>query len=117
MYESKYKAEQGGVCGITCNVNSAEPRDDTNPDDLAASENSLQFNFGWYLHPIAIDGKYPEYMRSQIDTKSARQGEPPINDNIICVTKPNHNRTTQNVQYYNMKINFLQIQQIGAFCS
>jgi len=74
LYESKYKAEQGGVCGITCNVNWAEPRDDTNPDDLAASENSLQFNFGWYLHPIAIDGKYPEYMRSQIDTKSARQG-------------------------------------------
>ena len=87
MYESKYKAEQGGVCGITCNVNWAEPRDDTNPDDLAASENSLQFNFGWYLHPIAIDGKYPEYMRSQIDTKSARQGKPPINQNIIYLMR------------------------------
>ena len=74
LYETKYKADQGGVCGITCNVNWAQPRDEANPDDLQASENNLQFNFGWYLHPIALDGKYPEYMRTQVDTKSAAQG-------------------------------------------
>jgi len=74
LYETKYKVEQGGVCGITCNVNWAQPRDEANQDDLQASENNLQFNFGWYLHPIALDGKYPEYMRTQVDTKSAEQG-------------------------------------------
>jgi len=74
LYESKYKETQGGVCGITCNVNWAEPRDPMNPDDVQASENSLQFGFGWFVHPIALDGKYPEYMRSQIDAKSAEQG-------------------------------------------
>ena len=75
MYESKYKEAQGGVCGITCNVNWAEPRDPSNPEDVQASDNSLQFGFGWFVHPIALDGKYPEYMRSQIDAKSAEQGK------------------------------------------
>ena len=74
LYETKYKADQGGVCGITCNVNWAQPRDESNADDQQASENNLQFNFGWFLHPIVLNGKYPEYMRTQVDTKSAEQG-------------------------------------------
>jgi len=76
LYESQYKPTQGGVCGITCNVNWAEPRDPSNPADVEASETNLQFNFGWYLHPIALDGKYPPIMRSQIDSKSEKQGFP-----------------------------------------
>ena len=75
LYESEYKPTQGGVCGITCNVNWAEPRDPENPDDVEAHETNLQFNFGWFLHPIALDGKYPPIMRSQIDSKSEKQSE------------------------------------------
>ena len=56
-------------------MNWAEPRDPSNPEDVQASDNSLQFGFGWFVHPIALDGKYPEYMRSQIDAKSAEQGK------------------------------------------
>ena len=87
LYETKYKADQGGVCGITCNVNWAQPRDEANPDDLQASENNLQFNFGWYLHPIALDGKYPEYMRTQVDTKSAEQGKIIKNNALLNLLK------------------------------
>merc|ERR1712018_318666 len=76
LYESEYKPTQGGVCGITCNVNWAEPRDPSNPADVEAHETNLQFNFCWYLHPIALDGKYPPIMRSQIDSKSEKQGLP-----------------------------------------
>ena len=75
LYESEYKPTQGGVCGITCNVNWAEPRDPENPEDVEAHETNLQFNFGWFLHPIALDGKYPPIMRSKIDSKSKKQGE------------------------------------------
>ena len=97
MYETVYKEQQGGECGITCNVNWAEPRDETNPADVEAHETNLQFNFGWYLHAIAIDGKYPPIMRTQIDRKSEEQGKiwdffilnyysPGNNNIVVCVS-------------------------------
>ena len=46
--------------GITLNVNWGEPRDASNDDDLIASDNFMQFQLGWYAHPIFVDGKYPE---------------------------------------------------------
>merc|ERR1712241_93696 len=74
LYEEHFKEDHGGECGITCNVNWAEPRDPNTPADVQAHEDNLQFNFGWYLHAIAKDGKYPPIMRSQIDRKSEEQG-------------------------------------------
>ena len=75
LYENEYKPSQQGVCGITCNVNWPEPRDPNNDDDNDASETNLQFNLGWFLHPIAVDGNYPSIMREKIDTKSEAQGK------------------------------------------
>ena len=63
------------MCGITCNVNWPEPRDPNNDDDNDASETNLQFNLGWFLHPIAVDGNYPSIMREKIDAKSEAQGK------------------------------------------
>ena len=63
------------MCGITCNVNWPEPRDPNNDDDNDASETNLQFNLGWFLHPIAVDGNYPSIMRKKIDAKSEAQGK------------------------------------------
>ena len=67
-------ATQGGKVGISLNINWAEPRDETNEDDVAASDTVLNFSFGWYAHPIFIDGNYPPVMRSKIDAKSSIQG-------------------------------------------
>ena len=75
LYETEYKPSQQGVCGITCNVNWPEPRDPNNDDDNDASETNLQFNLGWFLHPIAVDGNYPSIMREKIDAKSEAQGK------------------------------------------
>jgi len=75
-YHADFAEEQGGKIGITLNVNWAEPRDETNEDDLAASEAHLQFNLGWYAHAIFKDGLYPAVMREKIDAKSSEQGYP-----------------------------------------
>jgi len=75
-YEQDFAAGQGGKCGITLNVNWAEPRDSDDDADVDAANRHLQFNLGWYAHAIFIDGKYPEVMRSKIDEKSQAQGFP-----------------------------------------
>ena len=41
---------------------------------MDAVERYLQFNFGWFAHPILKDGKYPTIMRQKIDSKSKKQG-------------------------------------------
>ena len=74
LYRSEFAPTQNGECGITLNVNWAEPRDINNPMDVTAATTHLQFNLGWYAHPILKDGKYPPIMRAKIDDKSAKQG-------------------------------------------
>ena len=74
MYHEKFAAAQKGVIGITLNIHWAEPRDPTNSDDIEAAERYLQFNFGWFAHPILKDGKYPTVVREKIDDKSKKQG-------------------------------------------
>ena len=74
MYHEKFAASQKGVIGITLNIHWAEPKDPTNEEDIAAAERYLQFNFGWFAHPILKDGKYPSIMREKIDDKSKQQG-------------------------------------------
>lgn len=75
-YHKDFAATQGGKIGITLNVNWMEPREPTSQDDIAASDTLMDFNLGWYAHPIFKDGKYPEVMRQKIDSKSAAQGFP-----------------------------------------
>ena len=55
-----------GRVGVTLNVNWAEPVNATNPADLEAQENDLQFNLGWYAKPILVDGAYPDVMREKV---------------------------------------------------
>jgi len=73
-YQQDYAAKQGGKCGITLNVNWAEPRNPDDPADEEASETHLQFNLGWFAHPIHSNGQYPDIMRNKIDQRSAKQG-------------------------------------------
>ena len=75
LYHEKFAASQNGACGITLNIHWAEPKDPRNSEDLDAAETYLQFNFGWFAHPILKDGKYPSIMREKIDDKSEKQGK------------------------------------------
>ena len=74
LYHEKFSTIQNGACGITLNIHWAEPDNPDNIEDINAAERYLQFNFGWFAHPILKDGKYPTIMRQKIDYKSKKQG-------------------------------------------
>ncbi|XP_061162617.1 lactase/phlorizin hydrolase-like, partial [Saccostrea echinata] len=70
VYNTKYRPSQKGKVGITLNVGWAEPEDPYNPDHLEASERDIQFNFGWFAHPILVNGNYPQVMIDRIANNS-----------------------------------------------
>ena len=74
LYHEKFASSQQGSCGITLNIHWAEPKQPNDIYDMDAVERYLQFNFGWFAHPILKDGKYPIIMRQKIDSKSKKQG-------------------------------------------
>ncbi len=57
-----------GRVGITLNVNWMEPEDPDDSSHHEASDTKLEFDFGWYAHPILIDGTYPDVMREKVPT-------------------------------------------------
>ncbi|WCJ38918.1 beta glucosidase 42 [Euphorbia peplus] len=61
IYQSKYKEIQGGQVGLVVDCEWAEPNSDEIEDKKAAIRR-LEFQLGWYLHPIYY-GDYPEVMR------------------------------------------------------
>ncbi|XP_050208167.1 beta-glucosidase 42-like [Mercurialis annua] len=61
IYRSKYKENQGGQIGFVVDCEWAEPNSDKIEDKIAAARR-LEFQIGWYLHPIYY-GEYPEVMR------------------------------------------------------
>ena len=67
---------EGSVAGqisITLNGHYAMPLTD-GPTNREASERDMQFNFGWFAHPIFKNGDYPEVMKYQVGWKSEAQG-------------------------------------------
>ena len=59
-YQADFLASQNGKVGISLNINWAEPRDPASSEDIQSQETYMQFNLGWFAHPIFVDGKYPE---------------------------------------------------------
>ncbi|XP_076434590.1 lactase/phlorizin hydrolase-like [Babylonia areolata] len=68
-YVSSYKSSQKGQVGITINLGWAIPASQSQ-EDLAAQNRDLQFTFGWFAHPIFVNGDYPAVMKTQIAQKS-----------------------------------------------
>ena len=73
-YQDDFKSSQNGQVGITLNSDFIEPANRDLPADIKAADDVLQFNLGWFAHPIYLDGDYPEVMKSNIARKSAYQG-------------------------------------------
>ena len=44
-----------------------------NPEDIKASERRLQFDAGWFLNPIYVNGNYPDIMIEKVAEKSRAQ--------------------------------------------
>ena len=61
LYRSKYQSAQGGLIGITNNVDWTEPRTHA-PADVGAAERMTEFGLAWFTDPIWL-GDYPSSMR------------------------------------------------------
>ncbi|XP_077982899.1 cytosolic beta-glucosidase-like [Glandiceps talaboti] len=72
-YNRKYREKHKGQVGITLVSSWAQPSTKWHVDIMAA-ERFLQFEFGWFAHPILVNGDYPEVMKNQIMEKSIAQG-------------------------------------------
>ena len=63
-----------GKMGMVCDASWTEPKTDS-AADLQASEQALQFTYGWYMHPIFSEsGNYPQIMIDRIGNVSLQQG-------------------------------------------
>ncbi|XP_077075157.1 lactase/phlorizin hydrolase-like [Siphateles boraxobius] len=73
-YDEKYRAAQGGLVSISLNAEWAEPLDVNIPREVVAADRALQFQLGWFAHPIFKNGDYPDAMKWQVGNKSELQG-------------------------------------------
>ncbi|CAG5865922.1 unnamed protein product [Menidia menidia] len=73
-YDDKYRASQGGLISIALNADWYEPKDINVPRDVVAADRALQFQLGWFAHPIFKNGDYPDAMKQQVLQKSELQG-------------------------------------------
>ena len=52
------------------NCDYAIPKNKKIPADFTAADRHIEFQLGWFAHPIFVDGDYPSVMRHQVDKKS-----------------------------------------------
>uniref|UniRef100_H2Y2D6 beta-glucosidase n=1 Tax=Ciona intestinalis TaxID=7719 RepID=H2Y2D6_CIOIN len=75
-YEKLYKGTQGGRVGMTMSTEWAEPKGQSAVEvDYEATDRVMQFFLGWYMHPIFVNGDYPDVMKEYVAQRSAAQGE------------------------------------------
>ncbi|XP_060064598.1 uncharacterized protein LOC132544951 [Ylistrum balloti] len=76
VYQKEFSQVQNGSVGITCNCHWTVPKSEGSRLDKAAAERALQFQLGWFGHPILVNGDYPDVMKRQIANKSEAQNLP-----------------------------------------
>ncbi|XP_047456732.1 lactase-phlorizin hydrolase-like isoform X2 [Mugil cephalus] len=69
-YNDKYRNSQRGLVSIALNADWVEPRDVNDIREVATADRALQFQLGWFAHPIFKNGDYPEIMKWQVANKS-----------------------------------------------
>ncbi|XP_053185093.1 lactase/phlorizin hydrolase-like [Scomber japonicus] len=72
-YDDKYRKSQGGLVSIALNADWFEPKDVNVPREVVAADRALQFQLGWFAHPIFKNGDYPDAMKWQVGNKSELQ--------------------------------------------
>ncbi|XP_062389584.1 lactase/phlorizin hydrolase-like [Sardina pilchardus] len=73
-YDDNYRSLQGGLVSISLNADWIEPKDPNDPRQVTAADRALQFQLGWFAHPIFKNGDYPDAMQWQVSNKSQLQG-------------------------------------------
>ncbi|XP_047456730.1 lactase-phlorizin hydrolase-like [Mugil cephalus] len=69
-YNDKYRNSQRGLVSIALSTDWVEPRDVNDIREVVAADRALQFQLGWFAHPIFKNGDYPEIMKWQVANKS-----------------------------------------------
>lgn len=75
-YDDKYRKIQGGVVSISLNAEWVEPKDINIAREVEAADRALQFQLGWFAHPLFKNGDYPDVMKWMVGNKSELQGLP-----------------------------------------
>ncbi|KAF4522510.1 hypothetical protein B566_EDAN002595 [Ephemera danica] len=74
IYNDTYRATQQGKVGITLNMGWVEPKTNST-EDIEATERYLQFQLGWFAHPIyTTEGDYPAVMKEYVLKHSLQEG-------------------------------------------
>ncbi|XP_061648558.1 lactase/phlorizin hydrolase-like isoform X2 [Phyllopteryx taeniolatus] len=74
IYDEKYRKSQGGQVSLALNSDWVEPKDVRVLREVAAADRAMQFQLGWFAHPIFKNGDYPDAMKWQVGNKSELQG-------------------------------------------
>ncbi|CAN2389019.1 Lactase-phlorizin [Pristimantis euphronides] len=74
LYNTTYRAKQGGLISITINSDWAEPRNPHKQEDVDAARRYMMFFGGWFAHPIFNNGDYNEIMKARVLERSLGQG-------------------------------------------
>ncbi|XP_051815392.1 lactase/phlorizin hydrolase-like [Acanthochromis polyacanthus] len=72
-YDDKYRSVQGGLVSIALSADWIEPKDANVLREVRAADRALQFQLGWFAHPIFKNGDYPDAMKWQVANKSDLQ--------------------------------------------
>ncbi|XP_972032.1 myrosinase 1-like [Tribolium castaneum] len=72
IYDKLYRKTQKGRIAIALDTDWFEPAS-ADPKDLEAAERFLQFQFGWFAHPLVF-GNYPQVMIDRIEERSKKEG-------------------------------------------
>ncbi|KAK6484922.1 lactase-phlorizin hydrolase-like [Huso huso] len=73
-YDQKYRGSQAGLVSLSLSTEWVEPKDPRDPREVRAADRYLQFQLGWFAHPIFKNGDYPDAMKWQVKNKSELQG-------------------------------------------
>lgn len=75
LYDDEYRPSQEGEIGITLSVNWKEAKSPDFCEDMDASNNLMQFEVGWFAHPIFSEkGDYPEILKKKVAENSKKEG-------------------------------------------
>ncbi|RZC41033.1 Glyco hydro 1 domain containing protein [Asbolus verrucosus] len=73
IYDEEFRRTQKGKVGITLDFTWSEPANMSNPADVRAAEQYIQFEFGIYANPI-LNYDYPEVVKDRVAQRSKLEG-------------------------------------------
>lgn len=56
--------------GISLRADWFEPVTATDPSDIEATNREMEHSFGWFAHPIFVDGDYSKLFKSMSEKKN-----------------------------------------------